>query len=129
MSLGMIVYFIGLLDSLDKLLAGCVAIMVAGVVGSIIGATARADCEDHTFLEGLKYFKTKHLLISAFIFGVLAVVVPDRETSYVILAATGVDILANDEGVQRIAGKSMEAFEKQLDEYLKGDSESEPSPE
>lgn len=49
---------------------------------------------------------------------VASLLVPDKDTMYTILAAYGVQEVAENEDVQEFAGKSLDVLEKAMDEYL-----------
>lgn len=55
----------------------------------------------------------------------LAGLIPDKETSYVMLAAYGVESIASNDKVQELGGKSLEVLEKAMDSYLKETTSSE----
>ena len=60
----------------------------------------------------------KRTLICFFAIIVLAWVTPSKETSYAMLAAYGVQTVAESEQVQEVAGKSLRVLEKYMDDYL-----------
>lgn len=127
MSLGLIVYLISLADGLKGLfIIGAVILFFICIVLTIVSTLEGGGygCSK-TVEDYMRTFKLKGLAVSFALCSVLAVVIPSKETSYVIVAATGADILADSEGVQRIAGKSMAVVEKQLDMYLNEGKEKE----
>jgi hypothetical protein len=117
MSFGLIIYLIGLSDNLSNFSADIFVtislIMFFTVFGSIITAE-----DGRSFKDKLTSCYPKAQIITLVTSALLANVLPNKETSYMILAATGVEIVVENEKVKSIAGKSLEAIEKQLDAYL-----------
>lgn len=60
----------------------------------------------------------KNTLICFAVMVVLAWLTPSKETSYAMLAAYGVQTVAESDQVQEVAGKSLKVLEKYMDDYL-----------
>lgn len=127
MSFALIVYLIGMLDPLKNtaiffFVVGFTACIILTVVVMIAedeinsasrrGYTATATGE---YLRiSLKFLKISGVAcISSLI---LSIVVPSKETAYVMIAASGVEAIVSDERVQQLGGKGLDVIEKWLDE-------------
>lgn len=127
MSFALVVYLIGMLDPLKNValfffivgVNACVILAIVVMVGEDEMNTALRrgykDAEKGEFLRRAPTF----LRISAVacISGlILIIVVPSKETAYVMIAASGVETIVSDERVQQLGGKSLDVIEKWLDE-------------
>lgn len=63
--------------------------------------------------------KMKVLLVASSTMFILSGFLPSKETMYTMAAAYGVQSAAENQNVQRVAGKSLQLLEGKLDEYLK----------
>lgn len=71
--------------------------------------------------EEYQRFKTpyKHLCIVFSVVFLYYNAAPSKETAYKMLAAYGVEKVAQNPDVQRLAGKSLDVLEKAMDGYIK----------
>ena len=119
MSLILIIYVVQvLLPALKAAFAA--AAIIAGLVVLVSGFWNTVESEwkeDHKSYS--KIPKQKRFWVAIFLGILLCNILPDKETSYVLLAAYGVQEIASNDKVQELGGKSLEVLEKAMDEYLK----------
>lgn len=127
MSFALIVYLIGMLDPLSNtaisfLIASAIACTILAIIVMVgedeMNSNSRrgyTDTEKAEFLRRpLRFLKISAVIcISSLI---LSIVVPSKETAYVMIAASGVETIVSDERVQQLGGKSLDVIEKWLDE-------------
>lgn len=121
MSLVFIIYVVQVLlpavsVTLDLLCGASAFFMLASTLAHF---THKDDSWKPDYKECCVWVKSKRNWIGVFILGLLANLVPDKETSYVLLAAYGVQEIASNDKVQELGGKSLEVLEKAMNEYLK----------
>jgi len=128
MSLVFIIYVVQvLLPALSVtlgLLCGASAFFM--MVSTVVHFVDKGENWKPDYKECCIWVKSKRNWVGVFVLGLLANLVPDKETSYVLLAAYGVQEIASNDKVQELGGKSLEVLEKAMNEYLK---ESEPKEE
>ena len=106
-------------------------LILLSVFGSAIlcciygGVTSEyTNCDDE-WLERFSKFLKKVVTVNITLV-LLVILTPDKETSYAMLAAYGVETIAQTEEVQELAGKSLDVLNKYMDQYLEessGDTE------
>lgn len=120
----MIVYLIGVLNSL---IGATHMLMAISLASSVVGGFAVAINHEHGYREGDSYASDRAALslgkkmfkYSAFSFAtllLLSVIIPSKETAYVMVAAYGVEGIVSDERVQQLGDKSLDVIEQWLDE-------------
>lgn len=125
MELALFFYFAGIVDTLAKsitLFSLSVGIFWAFVYGikmmnADVESSWKGDEPKERVREGIK--RTKSIPIIASILLFLACFIPNRETMYTMAAAYGVQQVATNPDVQRVAGKSVQLLERTIDKYLK----------
>lgn len=115
MSFALIVYLIGMLESASDLLALAGFMCFVGVLSSV-AAMVFADDEDNQELLNAGKKTLKAFVIAWLSVAALSLVIPTKETAYIMLAASGVESIVTDERVQQLGGKSLDAIEQWLDE-------------
>lgn len=93
-----------------------VALIMAVIAQCILKYIARDDEDAEGVLKSIP-FKTLYVILGFYV--VYTVFVPSKDTSYKMLAAYGVEQVAENPDVKRLAGKSLEVLEKAMDEYTK----------
>lgn len=111
----MLVFIIYLISVIDAVLG--VAILGIAVIGFIgflaIPVLELAGDEMAAFYKKL----AKPLIL----FVLIAVFIPSKQTAYTMLAAYGLQEIAQTEEAKRVGSKSIQVIEKALDEYLTED--------
>lgn len=101
MSLVFIIYIVGLLDPF-KFLVGVFGL--GSIFAGIIGDVPLKIC--------VKLVKVGVLTVF------LAVLIPSKDTAYLMLAAEGVTEVSQNERVRELAGKSLDLLEQEIGKYL-----------
>ena len=125
MELALIIYLIDLLSgfSVDNVF-GTVFLIGLAVVAACIVKYQHTDVGDKFGDEAdvLRYNAVvtiiKKFLVFAGVLFAIGFFSPSKETSYAMLAAYGVQTVAESEQVQEVAGKSLKVLEKYMDDYL-----------
>ena len=112
MDLALIIYLIGLFKvaNLLSFLAAIVCVGVAAIALMVWGDS----CSD----DPPSWFKPKSLLRAFTAFIILFALLPTENTAYKMLAAYGVQQVAQSETVGRLAPKSIELLEQTIDAHL-----------
>lgn len=126
MSLAFIVYVVTtLLPAIASLFVmvaciGCLVSLYYAII-RIVGIIEYDDDEmREKYLGKTKFLASGTVLCTALFLGNL---IPDKEDSYAILAAYGVEEIISNEKVKDVAGKSLEVLEKAMSEYLDEDKD------
>lgn len=99
-----------------------ILLVFVSIVITIIGVVTKfpSSISDEDAEAFLKYcpFKTVYVVTAVmFLYCSLA---PSKDTAYKMVAAYGVQTMAENPDVKRLAGKSLEVLERAMDEYTKG---------
>lgn len=130
MSFAMIVYLIGMLDPI-----GAIVGFIFGsalFVSVICGIAYINNADDATKKDGEGFYGgnysgareavalskrvIKYCIATLSICSFLAIIIPSKETAYVMVAAYGVEGIVLDDRVQQLGGKSLDVIEQWLDE-------------
>lgn len=129
MELAFVIYSIHLLDQIGFGLVGATVALtiVAAIVCGVTAAEVRAIEDKERWTRRVERAFLS-LLITIPLTTTLAWLAPDKETSYTILAAYGVQstysAASESEEIQRVAGKSLKMIETYIDRYnLEGKAE------
>jgi hypothetical protein len=115
MSFAMIVYLIGMLKPLSTLVEALASFAwIAVLISSVLMIPATIEEIEHWLQKLPKMIKTS--LIAAISLSVLMVLIPSKDTAYVMVAAYGIEGIVTDDRVQQIGGKSLDVIEQWLDE-------------
>jgi len=122
MTLALIVWFVlTVIPNLLILIKGILIIwaVVAGLIlfWMLINYLEGGDLSDIRNI--IKKSPIKSLLVLPLF---LWMIIPDKNTSYAILAAYGVESIATNERVQEFGSKSLDVLEKAMEDYLKEDA-------
>lgn len=126
MELVLVIYLIDLMAGINYILPlfiGVVGLLSIALVAMAIHDFASKDVTDSFRNKLPKILKIWATLLTASVF--LAWLTPSRETSYAMLAAYGVQTVAEVEKVQEVAGKSLKVLERYMDDYLEESSKDE----
>lgn len=118
MSLMWIVYLIDALSPAQgiKIIITCLSLIL--VFASVpLGVEYTQGRQSESFKKALGVYKKAVIVLIAMIFYVT--LVPSKETAYKMLAAYGVEKVAENPDVRRLAGKSLDVLEKAMDSYVK----------
>lgn len=77
------------------------------------------DEEEHIKENISKAFKNTKLYVVSGLLLFVNALIPSKETSYVMIAAYGVQSVVQNERVQEFAGNSLSVLEKYMSDYLK----------
>lgn len=123
MSLPLIIYLISVASSLKAILVTSTIILL---IVCFIGAVAALACwceaandDDKKIAKKLFRATIKGLIVAAII-ALINATIPNEDAGYKILAAYGVESIAQNEDVQRLGGKSLELLEQSIDKHLSG---------
>tara|TARA_R100000388_G_C7231096_1_gene154728 strand:- start:379 stop:783 length:405 start_codon:yes stop_codon:yes gene_type:complete len=130
MELALVIYVIDLMSAFGGaevalfIFLGTVAVIPLCLLKafSVDVGDAHGDKEDELRIAAIIPI-IKRTLICFFALIVLAWLTPSKETSYAMLAAYGVQTVAESEQVQEVAGKSLRVLEKYMDDYLEESSD------
>lgn len=120
MELALVIYLISVADAISP------SIIYLTILASIsmillyvfVMTEVESDAEwSEGFFALIKKLVAVNVMVAA-----LVILTPDKETSYAMLAAYGVQTVAESEQVQEIAGKSLRVLEKYMDDYLEESS-------
>lgn len=113
MELALFFYLAGITESVSDT-ARAIAILGGGMLTL---ATILTTLEDKWHKWPKRLYGT---LLFTWVFSVLVLMfTPNKETMYTMAAAYGVQTVAENPNVQRVAGKSLQVLESKLDEFLK----------
>ena len=126
MELALFFYVAGVIDNV----AGFFGISAIGLTGFYlavgIAGAINADCQwesktkqeakaaNRAFFKRYKWMP----MVGALMF-LISALIPSKDTMYTMAAAYGVQTVAENPNVQRVAGKSLQVLEGKLDEFLK----------
>lgn len=113
MELALFFYLAGVVNQVQVMSAICFAFMALGLGAAVIITTVEREWD--SWPKGL----LRNLLITLGILGGVTMFTPDKETMYTMAAAYGVQSVAENPNVQRVAGKSLQVLEGKLDEFIK----------
>ena len=108
------VFWLYLLTRLDAINAILVFLSVSGIVALSLGIIFSFD--DYSDGVSKKLLSYKWFIIPCI---VLAVLIPTKSQMLFIISGTGLLEIAKSDEAHRIGGKSVQVFEKYLDELLK----------
>ena len=114
MNLALLFYIADVADKLQVVAAAIAFILCIGIF--IMAVNAAIDGS-----WGKTYSVFKSTCIAAIALWVIFSILPSKSTLYTMAAAYGVQTAAENQNVQRLAGKSLQLLEDKLDEYLKSD--------
>lgn len=118
MELALVIYLIDLLAGISVglpiTIAICIFLSLIGVAA--VHDFATEDVWKATLKRLPKFYKICAVVLMSSV--LLVWVTPSKETSYAMLAAYGVQTVAESEQVQEVAGKSLKVLEKYMDDYL-----------
>lgn len=113
-----LLYFITRLDEIRNLLTLVTTLYIAAVI--VLGLIAVMTSDSINFpvddLKNAPYPKLYILVIAV----TLATIIPSKNDAIFILAGSNIMQAVKNDDTKRIAGKSVEVFEKYLDDMLKG---------
>lgn len=121
MNLMWLIYAVDTLTPSGGMFVLTILLVIASIVITVIGAVAKlpSSGKDEDSKAFLKYcpFKTMYAVTAVmFLYCTLA---PSKDTAYKMVAAYGVQTVAENPDVKRLAGKSLEVLERAMDEYTK----------
>lgn len=129
MEIALVIYLISLADTVG---AGLVVSVGTIVLLSLFISTCLIDFSMSAGKEknqALLKNVTKHAKVGAILLLLVSIfvwLVPDKETSYTILAAYGVTEVLQSERVQQLGPKSLKVLEAHMDKYLEDTNLKEP---
>lgn len=121
MDLIWVIYFIDVLSSSGGASALSIAFLIlyVSVIAVYTGGWSSKSCYSEEREVVSKCFPTKTILISCSIMFVYGWLMPSKDTAYKMLAAYGVQEIAQTDSAKRLGGKSLEVLEAAMDSYLK----------
>lgn len=123
MELALVVYFISLMDAISSGLVVSVVIVtvIAAVVCAITGSEQDTEEDDKWSKRSWRFCSS--LFFTVPLLTIFVWLAPDKETSYTMLAAYGVQTVAQDERVQDVMGRSLEVLELHMAKYIEDSTE------
>lgn len=124
MELAIVVYLVSLFDGIgSSLVVTTTALTLAACVAC--GICSEGSLNEDLWLKRC-YNLAKSLLFTIPILSTFVWIVPDKETSYTMLAVYGAQEIVQSDEATRIMGKSVEVFEAYMDDYLEELNQDEP---
>lgn len=119
MELVWIIYLIDVVGSLKGISSIAVASLFLLGISLMMVAIFNflAEVPEKTF-PTIKKMKAVKITIWCFVIIFLCKLIPSQDTAYKMLAAYGVSEVAQNEDVQKLAGKSLQVIEKAMDKYI-----------
>lgn len=128
MELVFVVYLISIFDSLGGfavVLAAILFILITGIMFGVSTDFPNESKERQIWQDkGTKSMKIGFWVVP--IFTLIVFLAPDKETSYTMLAAYGVQTVSEAPEVREVMGKSVQVLEKYMDNYLEEGVDKEP---
>ena len=112
MELAIFFYFAGIVEQIHFGLS-----TIGGILLFALIVALAICCAEGVISKYKKNFQLLFIIPTTCL--ILAGLTPDKQTLYTMAAAYGVQSAAENNNVQRIAGKSLQLLEKKMDEYLK----------